>query len=86
MDPDNGVKIARKKLKLSMVSDVHPNKESFPSSGFDVDLSILPKFHHNFLWKFVIENIEQQKQLSTEKPLVKGYNLFKSGHVLEMFA
>ena len=86
VDPDNGINIARKKLKLGMVSDVHPNKENFPSSGFDADLSILPKFQHNFLWKFMIEDIEQQKQLSTEKPLVKGYNLFKSGHVLEMFA
>ena len=30
----------------------------------------------------MIEGVESKKQLSTAKPLVKGFNLFKSGHVL----
>ena len=30
----------------------------------------------------MIEESDARKQLSTAKPLVKGYNFFKSGHVL----
>ena len=30
----------------------------------------------------MIEGVESKKQLSTAKPLVKGFNFFKSGHVL----
>lgn len=33
----------------------------------------------------MIDDVEVKKQLSTEKPMVKGYNLFKSGHVLQLF-
>ena len=52
---------------------------------FEADLNCLPKFQHSFLFKFMIEDVELKQQLSTEKPLVKGY-MFKSGHVLQMFA
>lgn len=86
VDPDGGVNIARKKMKLGMLSEVDATDENFPSSGFSADLNILPCFTHNYLWKFMIEDVEQQKQLSTEKPLVKGFNLFKSGHVLQLYA
>ena len=30
--------------------------------------------------------MELKKQLSTEKPIVKGYNFYKSGHVLQIFS
>ena len=34
----------------------------------------------------MVEDVELRNQLFTEKPLVKGYNMFKSGHVLQIFA
>ena len=34
----------------------------------------------------MIEDVELKKQLSTEKPIVKGYNFYKSGHVLQIFS
>ena len=33
----------------------------------------------------MIEAIDAKKQLSTAKPLVKGYNFYKSGHVSSVF-
>ena len=32
----------------------------------------------------MIETCDAKKQLSTAKPLVKGFNFFKSGHVLSI--
>ena len=50
-------------------------------SGFQTDLSILPRVRYANIWKFLIDDVEVKKQVSTEKPLVKGYNFFKSGNV-----
>ena len=38
------------------------------------------------LWKYMIESVEAKRQLSTAKLLVKGYNFYKSGHVLSLTA
>lgn len=32
--------------------------------------------------RYMIEENDAKRQLSTAKPLVKGYNFYKSGHVL----
>lgn len=34
----------------------------------------------------MIEDVEQYRQLSTEKPVIKGFSLFKSGHVIQMYS
>ena len=47
--------------------------------------SILPKIRYSNIWKYLIEDVELKRQLSTEKPIVKGYNFYKSGHVLQAF-
>lgn len=57
-------------------------KENFPVDGFAEDLSILPAITFGTIWRYMIEQSDTKKQLSTAKPLVKGYNFFKSGHVL----
>ena len=37
------------------------------------------------VWRFMIETVAFKKQVATAKPLVKGYNFFKSKHVLGMY-
>ena len=41
---------------------------------------------YNHIWKYLIEDVEFKKQLSVEKPIVKGYNFFKSGKVLGLYS
>ena len=60
--------------------------ENFPSSGFKLGISELPRISYSNIWKYLIEEVELRKQLGTEKPIVKGYNFFKSGHVLQLFS
>ena len=52
--------------------------------GYTDDLSILPHVKFGAIWRYMIEDSDAKKQLSTAKPLVKGYNFFKSGHVLSI--
>ncbi|CAH3108065.1 unnamed protein product [Pocillopora meandrina] len=59
-------------------------KENFPVDGFTKDLNILPAISFGTIWRYMIEESDAKKQLSTAKPLVKGYNFFKSGHVLSI--
>ena len=40
----------------------------------------------NHIWKYLIKDVEFKKQLSVEKPIVKGYNFFKSGKVLGLYS
>jgi len=61
-------------------------KESFPSTGFESGISGLPRMSYSHIWKYLIDDVEIRKQLATEKPIVKGYNFFKSGHVLQIFS
>lgn len=84
VDPDGGVNFAQKKAALGLVA--HSSlEETFPTAGFKTDLSILPRIRYVNIWKYLIDDVELKRQLSTEKPIVKGYNFFKSGHVLQAF-
>ena len=60
--------------------------KTFPHLDWSQTLPCSPGFLITFVWKVMIEDVEIKKQLLTEKPLVKGYNLFKPGHVLQMLA
>ncbi|XP_046864347.1 uncharacterized protein LOC124458362 [Xenia sp. Carnegie-2017] len=79
VDPDSGKNYRKKRITLS-TPQTTPD-EAFPMSGFQTDLSILPRVRYANIWKFLIDDVEVKKQVSTEKPLVKGYNFFKSGNV-----
>ena len=57
---------------------------SFPSDGFSENLSVLPQISYGVIWRYMIETCDAKKQLSTAKPLVKGFNFFKSSHVLSI--
>lgn len=43
----------------------------------------VPNVDHNIIWKFMVQNVPG-KGTSTAKPLIKGYNFFKSGHVVKL--
>jgi len=58
----------------------------FPADGFQVGISCVPRIGYNHIWKYLIEDVEFKKQLSVEKPIVKGYNFFKSGKVLGLYS
>ena len=45
----------------------------------------IPVINFCTIWKYMIEAIDTKKQLLTAKPLVKGYNFYKSGHMLSVF-
>ena len=45
----------------------------------------MPKVTFGTVWKFMIDSMEWKRQLSTAKPLVKGYNFFMSKHVLSAY-
>lgn len=87
VDPDGGLNIKKKRLKLGLEREVESviNVE-FPSEGFQVGVSCLPKIGYSQIWKYLIEEVEFKKQLSVEKPIVKGYNFFKSGKVLGLYS
>ena len=84
-DPDGGIHLARKKTSLGMMEEMNPTeniKHSFPKDGFSENLADLPNVNFGTVWRYMIETIDAKRQLSTAKPLVKGYNFFKSGNVL----
>ena len=54
-------------------------EEQFPADGFQVRISTI-----NPHW--LQSDVEFNKQLSVEKPIVKGYNFFKSGKVLGLYS
>ena len=81
-DPDGGINILKKKAELGVLENNEPVTSSFPKEGFNCDISGLPKLTFGTIWRFMIDTVECKKQLSTAKPLVKGYNFYKSGHVL----
>ena len=58
--------------------------DNFLSDGYTDDISILPHVKFGAIWRYIIEDSDAKKQLCTAKPLVKGYNFFKSGHVLSI--
>ena len=56
----------------------------FPKGGYHDDLSNLPDVNFGTVWKYMIESSNAKKQLSRAKPLVKGFNFFKSGNVVKV--
>ena len=75
--------LLRKKVELGVLEQEEPQlAQSFPKEGYKADLKGLPNISFGTVWRFMIEGVESKKQLSTAKPLVKGFNFFKSGHVL----
>ena len=46
----------------------------------------VPRVGYNQIWNYLIEDVELKKQLSVEKPIVKGYNFYKSGKVLGLYS
>ena len=73
----------KKRLKLGLIQEVNPTcNAEFPADGFQVAISCVPPIGYNH----IIEDVEFKKQLSVEKPIVKGYNFFKSGKVLGLYS
>ncbi|CAH3185351.1 unnamed protein product [Porites evermanni] len=85
-DPDGGVHLARKKVLLGVMDEVDPPHvtDIFPKDGFHEDLTDLPFVNFGTVWKYMIESSNAKKQLSTAKPLVKGFNFFKSGNLVKV--
>ena len=86
-DPDGGIHLAKAKAGLGLMEEINAKKlkENFPMDGFTEDLNILPAISFGTIWRYMIEESDAKRQLSTAKPLVKGYNFFfKSGHVLSI--
>ena len=82
-DPNSGIHLARKKAELGMIEEIEPDvKSSFPSEGFSDSLEDIPVITFKAVWTYMVACMEAKRQLSTAKPLVKGFNFFKSGHVI----
>ncbi|CAH3139891.1 unnamed protein product [Porites lobata] len=75
-DPDGGIHLAKAKASLGLMEEINAKKlkENFPVDGFTEDLNILPAISFGTIWRYMIEESDAKKQLSTAKPLVKGYN------------
>ena len=86
MDPDGGANLAKKRLEFGL-NELHPlMNKNFPPTGLECGTVNLPSISYHNIWKYLIEDAELKKQLSTEKPIVKGYNFYKSGHALQMLS
>ena len=84
VDPDGGINIAKKKAQLGLYENISPESlKGFPSEGYTDELSDVPHVDYNMIWKFMVQNVAG-KGTSTAKPLVKGYNFFRSGHVVKV--
>ena len=88
MDPDGGANLQKKRLKLGLIQEVSSpcSAELFPTDNFQVGISCVPRVGYNQIWKYLVEDVELKKQLSVEKPIVKGYNFYKSGKVLGLYS
>ena len=75
--------LLKKKAQLGVLDNAEPDISiTFPREGFSTDISGMPKLTFGTIWRYMIDGVECKKQISTAKPLVKGYNFYKSGHVL----
>ena len=84
-DPDGGVHLARKKVLMGIADEINPAiTDLFPKDGYHDDLSNVPDVNFGTVWKYMIESSNAKRQLSTAKPLVKGFNFFKSGNVVKV--
>lgn len=82
IDPDGGINLENKRRELGLQEEQETaTLVDFPTKGFV--LVINSKLHVGYpqIWKFLIDDVELKKQLSVEKPIVKGYNFYKSGKV-----
>jgi len=52
--------------------------------GFSENLDGLPVITFRTIWTYMVACVDAKKQLSTAKPMVKGFNFYKSGHVLNV--
>lgn len=87
VDPDGGLNIQKKRLKLGLEKEISPLTDSnFPTDGFEIGISSVPRIGYSQIWKYLIDDIEFKKQLAVEKPIVKGYNFYKSGKVLGLYS
>ena len=90
IDPDGGVNAEKKKAELGLLSKNKDNVplelKQFPDKGFEVGLSRIPTIGYSQIWKYLIEDVELKRQLSVEKPIVKGYNFYRSGKVLGLYS
>ena len=86
VDPVGGVYLARKRKTLGVAkeTDLVVNDE-FPSEGFTCGISVLPRISLRHIWRYLIDEVELRKKLSTEKPIAKGYNFYKSGYFRQFF-
>ena len=84
VDSDGGINIAKKKAQLGLYVNISPESlKGFPSEEYTDELSDVPHVDYNMIWKFMVQN-GVGKGTSTAKPLAKGYNFFKSGHVVKL--
>jgi hypothetical protein len=82
-DPDGVIHLARKQAELGLLDIVEPDlKDTFPSEGYSETLDGLPVVNFKTLWTYMITCVDAKRQLSTAKPMVKGFNFYKSGHIL----
>ena len=82
-DPDGGIHLAQKKAELGILEEHTPNvATTFPTEGFSENLEGLPVITFKIVWMYMVSCVDAKRQLSTAKPLIKGYNFYKSGHVL----
>ena len=74
--------MARKKAELGGLDEVQPElKASFPVEGFSESLAGLPLVTFRTILTYMVVCLDAREQLSTAKPMVKGFNFYKSGHV-----
>ena len=72
--------LLRKKVELGVLEHEELQlTQLFTKEGYKADLKGLPNINYPLepFGSFMIEGVESEKQLSTAKPLVKGFNFFK---------
>ena len=60
VDPDGGVNVAKKKVRLGLCENISPEScNEFPSEGYNDDLTDVPNVDYNMIWKFMVQNVEK---------------------------
>ncbi|KAK3741757.1 hypothetical protein QZH41_008854 [Actinostola sp. cb2023] len=55
-DPDGGLHVLRKKAEAGLLPQSSPEElQSYPTEGYSVDLSKIPKVTFGTVWKFMID-------------------------------
>ncbi|CAH3037357.1 unnamed protein product, partial [Pocillopora meandrina] len=82
IDPDGGINLENKRRELGLQEEQDTaTLVDFPTKGFVVGINTKLHVGYPQIWKFLIDDEELKKQLSMEKPIVKGYNFYKLGKV-----